>query len=299
MGLFHRLRGWLNRLYAHPFNRERPVTALVRLVRWHTLRLSGRARDLEFWGTRTIRCYPDADGSMWLILNVVMDWNEFHFMRRYLRANDTFLDVGANLGIYTLWASQFVDTLSGHGRIVAVEPDPKNLSRLHEQLALNGLDRVKIAPVALSASAGTIRFSQGNDGLNHIILAEPTSEGYIKVPAITLDSYCAENNIALVSFLKIDVEGAEQLVLAGGRQMLAERRIDVIQLEFNEQVYNRGLSDSAVMALLEGYGYSLYRFDAAASTLTIVPRIDLLSHENLFAIHDVSQVRRRLAEGAS
>jgi FkbM family methyltransferase len=126
---------------------------------------------------------------MWLILNVVMDWDEFHFMRRYLRAGDTVLDIGANLGIYTLWASQFVDTQSGSGRIVAFEPDPKNVSRLREQFALNGLDRVEIAPVALSASAGTIPFSQGKDGLNHI-LTDPTSEASIEVAAITLDAYC-------------------------------------------------------------------------------------------------------------
>jgi FkbM family methyltransferase len=66
-----------------------------------------------------------------------MDWNEFHLMRRFLRAIDTFLDIGANLGIYTLWASQFVDTYSGAGPIVAFEPDPTNLSRLRKQIELN------------------------------------------------------------------------------------------------------------------------------------------------------------------
>ena len=59
MRVYNSLHGWLSRLYAHPFNRERPATALLRLVRWHALRLSERPRDLFFWGTRTIRCYPD------------------------------------------------------------------------------------------------------------------------------------------------------------------------------------------------------------------------------------------------
>jgi FkbM family methyltransferase len=290
-----RLRGWLSRLYAHPYNRERPVTALARLARWHNLKLSGRARDMAFWGTRTIRCYPDAACSMWLILNVIMDWNEFHFMRRYLRPTDTFIDVGANIGVYTLWASQFVDTCDGNGRIIAFEPDPKNLSRLREQLALNGLERVQTVPVALSDSPDTIRFSQGKDMLNHIVI-DSVDEESIAIDAVTLDAYCADCNVGLINLAKIDVEGTEQMVLAGARRMLAERRIDVIQLEFNEQVLHRRLSDTETMTVLRRNGYSLFRFDASTGSLSAVSQIDLSTHENLFAIHDVLRVERRLVE---
>jgi FkbM family methyltransferase len=232
---------------------------------------------------------------MWLILNVIMDWNEFHFMRRYLRAGDTFLDIGANVGIYTLWASQFVNAESSGGRIVAFEPDVKNLSRLREQFALNSLDWVEISPAALSATHGTIGFSQGKDGLNHIV-SDEMNETSIVVPTITLDTYCSQRKIPHVNFAKIDVEGAEQLVLAGARQMLAAHQIDVIQLEFNEQVRHRGLSEAGVSELLNSCNYTLYRFDAASNELSAASQIDLGNHENLFAMHDVTSVRRRLAE---
>jgi FkbM family methyltransferase len=297
MRVFKSLQGWLRRLYDHPYNRQRPITAMVRLFRWHALQLSGCNGDFSFWGTRTIRCYPDADGSMWLLLNEIMDWNEFHFIRCFVRPNDIFLDIGANVGIYTLWASQFIDTRSSAGRIVAFEPDPANFLRLGQQIALNRLEAIEIVPVALSDKTGSIRFSQGKDGMNHILIGPP-GESSIEVPTMTLDVYCAEKNIPHIDFVKIDVEGAEQLVLAGARRLLAAKKVDVIQIEFNEQVHARALEESKLLSILREFEYDLYRFTAATGELHMVPYIDFQHHENLFAIHDISAVRRRLAENA-
>jgi hypothetical protein len=98
-----------------------------------------------------------------------------------------------------------------------------------------------------------------------------------------------------VSFAKIDVEGAEQLVLTGARRMLAAHQIDVLQLEFNEQVRNRALTETGVSDLLKGCHYTLHSFDAATSELTPVSQVDLGSHQNLFAIHDVASVRKRFS----
>jgi FkbM family methyltransferase len=284
-------RGWLMRLYDHPYNQSHPVSALGRLAKWHALRASGRPWDLRFWGTRVIRCYPDSDGSMWLILNVVMDWPEFHFMRAYLRASDTFVDVGANIGIYTLWASQFVDA---SGRIIAFEPDAANHERLRAQLDLNGLPaRVEVERIALSDRAGEVRLSQGADMTNHLVIGTESTP-FTVVRAETLDGFCRDRGVERIAFMKIDVEGAEQLVLEGARGMLGEHRVDALQLEFNQQANARGLDGSRVVQLLNGHGYRLFRFDAASGSLTPVSEVMWSGHENLYALHDVEQVRARL-----
>ena len=71
-------------MYAHPYNRRKPVFALYRLARWQLhKRWSKDGKAYRYWGTRDIVCYPDSRESMWLIYNYYKDWDEFHFIQRY------------------------------------------------------------------------------------------------------------------------------------------------------------------------------------------------------------------------
>jgi FkbM family methyltransferase len=129
-----------------------------------------------------------------------------------VRPGGVFFDVGANVGYYTLLASVLVGP---SGRVVAFEPDPRNVSRLREHVRLNGADNVTIVDVAVADASGSERFAGDRGGLGGA-LAESGGE---RVRTVTLDDAVA-GGLPAPGYVKIDVEGAEFRVLSGARRLL-------------------------------------------------------------------------------
>lgn len=137
------------------------------------------------------------------------------------------LDVGANIGIVSCWLAQFADT------VFAFEPDKQNTEMLNSNVELNGVANVTLVQSAVGAYDGEADFYQRNSFGHH-----STVEGHItkivearRVPLLALDTFCAENNVDHVAFLKIDVEGTEIDVLRGCETYLRERRVDMVLFE--------------------------------------------------------------------
>lgn len=180
------------------------------------------------------------------------DWAEMLAWRKFLKPGDTFVDVGANVGTYTLWVSDL------GVRAIAVEPDPAARALLSENLALNGYD-VEVLPVALAGAPGTMRLTSGLDGANHLVTGDMAAGDAQEVPVETLDNVIGNRIIAGV---KIDVEGAESLVLSGAQRALESQRIRCLQLEWNEMsrlVLGDGRRELARM--LRSFGYRFFRPD--------------------------------------
>ena len=172
--------------------------------------------------------------------------DEMHVWRAYLRPGDLFVDVGANIGIYTIFA------LDLGAEVIAVEPTP-NADRVREHLELNGY-AATVVQQALADRPGTVRMTEGLDSLNHLLL---DGCGGVEVPATTLDEVLGDRTAAGV---KIDVEGAERLVLEGAARAMSEARVRLLQLEWAparaEQTLGEGRA--ALAELLRGHGYGLW-----------------------------------------
>lgn len=126
-------------------------------------------------------------------------------------------DVGANVGIYTLLASLKAGT---SGRVYAFEPLAENLQFLHRHVEMNHLHNCSILEVAVSDTAGTQRFAAASWERP---MAHFSGDGELEVPTVTLDSCIyGEKAIRPPDVIKIDVEGAELLVLRGASRALAE-----------------------------------------------------------------------------
>ena len=217
---------------------------------------------------------------MFLAYNYVMDWPEFKFLERYLQFTDTVIDIGANIGIYVLWISKFT------GNVIAFEPDPTNALRLQQQIDLNNLT-VVVERCAVSNVNGTVGFSTGKDMENHIV----QDNGKCDVRSVRLDDYGLER----IHFLKVDVEGAEILVLQGAERLLSGHCVDVIQLEFNLGSPSYfGSSDESVLRLLEHHGYELFQYSPTQNRLV---RFEIGSneHSNALAIYDHAFVAGRIS----
>jgi FkbM family methyltransferase len=137
--------------------------------------------------------------------------------RDYLSANLTpdgvFLDVGANAGIYTLTAARRFSELGGNGYVLAVEANPTMQARLSYNVALNKLEKhVHMAPFALSDRNGEVAFSISDQNLGESGLLA-TGSKTIQIPAVTLASLLDTHGIKTLDGMKIDVEGAEDIIL--------------------------------------------------------------------------------------
>jgi FkbM family methyltransferase len=177
------------------------------------------------------------------------DLPEMLTWRRALATGGLFLDVGANVGIYTLWAAEL------GAEVIALEPAVDTYELLAENIALNGY-RSRAIQAAAGAACGTARFTAGRDATNRV---DP--DGPVTTPVVTIDSLLGDRHAA---GMKVDTEGFELEVLRGCAQALAGHRIGLIQLEWNEmsQVVS-GADRQPVASLLAGHGYHLYRPDAA------------------------------------
>jgi FkbM family methyltransferase len=180
-------------------------------------------------------------------------------MRRLIRPGDTVVDVGANVGWYTLLASK---RIGDSGRVIAFEPAPESRALLQRSIAANHLDNVTIEPKALSDKRGTLRLHihKWNRGGNSV-LDGPDREQTVEVEALPLDEYLA-NRDGEIGLIKIDVEGAEGLVLAGMKNILRRRRVRTLVVEFNPATCRRtGMDPEDVLRRVLAAGYGVRTLD--------------------------------------
>jgi FkbM family methyltransferase len=179
-------------------------------------------------------------------------------LRAVLGPGETFVDVGANVGWFTMLAAGLVGP---EGRVVAVEPNPRNVALARMSAKDNGFDNVEVYPVALSERPGAVALD--TDGSNGRIVpvdgppSEPFEANFV-VAARPLDEILEAAGVDKVHVLKVDVEGAEPLVLAGAQRCLSRDR-PVLISEFSPLALDAAPWGGAQRYLdtLRGHGYRL------------------------------------------
>jgi FkbM family methyltransferase len=200
--------------------------------------------------------------------------------QRHVPRGGTVVDAGANWGYFSLIAA----ALSGaDGRVIALEPDPRQFEALSHNLSLNGFTHVQPLPAAAAAVAGQLTLAGYDDdavnrGVSRVIGSPDGEESSRRftVQALTIDAVTAA--FAAVDLVKIDVEGAEDLVLQGMREGLASRRYRAILLELHPGLLRaRGVDPESCVQLLLDYGYRGWTIDAspAAYRRAIDPALDV------------------------
>ena len=169
-----------------------------------------------------------------------------------LRSGDTFLDVGANLGLYSIAAAKRIGT---KGLVVALEPIPKTARILESNLLINHIeDRTEVIQAAAGAACGVVKMIDA--GVESAI-----STTGRRVPLITVDSIFPNQP---VNVLKIDTEGYEEFVLHGSRQLLLDitRRPRVIFIEVHPFAWvQTGTSSHSILSFLNEHGYLVKNID--------------------------------------
>ena len=227
----------------HPSHRGRRTAAIGHAIGYElwTNRL-GRPSHIPIGERSRIVAYKGETNPPTAVVRNPPNWPEMLVWKRYLRPGDLFLDIGANIGSYSVYAAEC------GAQVIAVEPVPHNAARVRENLDLNGYPG-QVVQKAVSDRPGSVRITNDEDSYNHLV-----AEGGIEVTATTLDELLGDR----CAVAKIDVEGAEELVLAGAKRALGEHRIKLLQLEW--VVSDRmGINDRVnAQKILDEAGYELF-----------------------------------------
>jgi len=234
----------------HPGNSGRRLEAVRRYVAWQ---LGGRLLSapiiMDFVnGTRLIvtRGRAGTTGNLYTGLH---EFEDMAFVLHALRGGDLFVDVGANIGAYTVLAAS-IDGVS----CIAFEPSPDTFAHLNDNVRLNAFDqRVVTARQAIGATSGELRFTTGLDTVNHGIAPNEDGAGSTTVPVTTLDEALGGK---VPTVMKIDVEGFESEVIRGAEATLASPTLLGIILEVNGSGGRYGHSDNELHEMLSARGFA-------------------------------------------
>jgi FkbM family methyltransferase len=206
---------------------------------------------------------------------------ELNYLESVLSPGKVFVDGGANFGIYTVLASQLV---GDSGRVLSFEPAAESFPILKHNVELNKMSNVKLFNLAISDKEENTRFYHIDNAPNSYSLGSDVNSetNFEEVQTTTLDKVLSDEGIERVDLIKLDVEGAEELVLQGARSLFSRMRPTLI-LEINPTAIARlGLSPDGIVNLLKEWDYDLFGITNAGELFSL--SLDASFHGNVIAI---------------
>jgi FkbM family methyltransferase len=231
---------------------------------------------------------PRQRGTGHYIFPGLWEFHDMAFVMHFLRPDDFFLDVGANIGAYTVLASGVVGA-----RTRAYEPSPVSYSALVRNVRLNNLgDKVTLRNVALGRERGSLRLTEGLGMENYIVSGSAVSKGRTtEVQVVTLDEDLAG---ACPTLLKIDVEGFEAEVFASGRKTLANAGLQALVMEYNQTIARYGSEVKQLDEMIGSAGFQPCQYEPFKRTLVPVPSAKRGEVSNLVYVRNLDAVSERL-----
>lgn len=218
------------------------------------------------WGRRLFFAAYD-------IYKLLFEAGEINGLRTHIPIGSLVVDVGANVGFFTL---RFADWVGQQGRVIAIEPESRNFAELQRRLVINGYaGRVAAHCAVADRVAGEARLLVNPDHPgDHKI-----GDHGIAVRAHTLDGLCADSDRP-VSLVKIDVQGAAMRVLAGAEDLLASQR-PALFIEADAGALARfGTNTAELLGFLARFGYVPHAMDKNGAQVLTLPMIDALIARN-------------------
>ena len=250
----------------HPLNQGRQLRALARFAGWQIgTRLVGGPVAVPFAGSTRLLVNRGMTGATGNVYCGLHEFEDMAFVLHALRSTDVFVDVGANVGSYTVLAAGVAGS-----KCVSLEPAPRAFAGLQDNVRLNDLTAlVRCHNVAVGSENGTARFTRDLDAINHVLASSEAGARTIEVPVRTLDSVL--EGIA-PTLIKVDVEGYEAAVIAGGKRTLHSPSLLAVLLELNGSGRRYGFDEDALQDQMLACGFTPARYNPSTRTLEARPR---------------------------
>lgn len=185
------------------------------------------------------------------------------FLARVLEPGDVFIDVGAHIGFYSLFAATVIGP---GGRVISCEPEPNNFADLIRNKEENGFKHIEAHNAAVSDKTGVLPLwvNQDNDGGHalwnvgmHPFNSESSKNSMvIDIKTLTLDTLMSQSGIDRAKVIKIDAEGAERMILDGAKDAVLNGAIKFIICEINDFALSKmNSSQNDIRRLMMSFGY--------------------------------------------
>ena len=226
----------------HPLTKNSRFSAMMRYFSFNASQRMYPKRRIYNW-IDGLKFYAEK-GDAGIVPNIyfkIFDYEESMFLLKRLKKDDLFVDVGANVGHFSLLAAGI-----SKAKVIAIEPIPSTHKKLMDNIAINKLSsKVDCINCGVGEQNGALHFIKNNTVMNRVALSN--EKDTIEVAVHTLDDLLADKNPV---FIKIDVEGFEYPVLKGALNVMNNSSLKYLMIEFNNSGEKFGYSDKDVFDLI-------------------------------------------------
>jgi FkbM family methyltransferase len=283
----------LEQLRDQPVGRRQPIRALLRFI---------KAEIINTW----LGCPFLATHEFGVVLIVekghhgtrghyffgVLEFEDELFAIDFLRKEELFLDIGANLGMFSV----MVAATTG-ARVIAVEPSPSSSRVFKQHIALNELtDRITLIEACAGDGNGGAFINDTVDSTNFVVFeGADLQPGMAKIPMIRIDDVI---DGTIPCLMKMDVEGFEMQALQGATKLLDNQGLQAITVEIADLSCRYGVSPEETHRFITGFGFTAVTYDPLTRVLTPAQswkRSTTTSLSNTIYVRNVEEARRRLS----
>jgi FkbM family methyltransferase len=237
----------------HPLSGKNPILGIYRYISFNTFQIIYPRPRVYNW-IENLKFYAQK-GDAGIVGNIyykLMDFEESMFLIHNLKKNDVFVDVGANLGHFSILASGI-----SKAKVIAIEPIESTVNKLKKNLALNGLlDNVTVFNYGVGDKEEILDFTTNNNSMNAVSTVQ--TEKTIKIQVKTLNELLKNIN---PTFIKIDVEGYEYNVIKGANKVLGNPTLKYLLIEFNNSGNKFNFKDEDVYKMIIDYNFIPIEYD--------------------------------------
>jgi len=273
----------LRTILRHPLSVDDRLGALSRYVKWQVgSRLVPGAVLVPFVNETFLIVSPGMTAATQNIYTGLSDFIEGALLLHLLREDSLFVDVGANVGSYTVLAAGAVGA-----KTMSIEPVPQTFRKLYANIRVNNVvDKVTSYNIGLGREQSTLRFTADQDAMNHVIEDDTWTGPSIDVPVSTLDAILADRFPTLI---KLDVEGWEAQVLAGGAATLRCPSLLGLIVEMNGDDASFSAKELAVHECLLAHDFKPCTYDPRTRSVIELPSKKLGSSNTIY-LRNLGQV---------
>jgi FkbM family methyltransferase len=238
-------------IFNHPVTRHHKWAAIRRFASWQIQsRTFHQPVVYPFIENSKLIVEGGMTGATGNIYTGLHEFEDMMFLLHLLRPGDVFVDVGANIGSYTILASAVAGAKS-----MSFEPVPLSFLRLKNNVAVNNSEgSVLLYNMGVGKEQGELNFTSGLDTMNHVVTGgADAAKGIIRVKIVRLDDMLESQIPALI---KIDTEGFELAVLEGALSTLANPALMAIIVELNGSCLRYGIEEKDIHTFITERGFA-------------------------------------------
>jgi FkbM family methyltransferase len=268
----------------HPYNSRNKLKSIINFFSWQIYSLLNKFPIVyPFTENSKLIIKKGMTGATGNLYCGLVEFEDMSFLLHFLRKDDWFIDIGANVGAYSILAAAEIQA-----NVIAIEPIPTTFKFLEDNILINGcISNTVLFNLGIGSKHGQINFTQTLDTVNHV--ANQDDIDTILVDVKPLDTLL--ENYPIPILMKIDVEGYESEVLKGSNNTLINPKLKAIIIELNGSGVRYGVDENLVHDNLLNFGFKPYQYNPHNKTLLLLNNYGV---NNTIYIRDLEYVKQRI-----